>query len=449
MPFKSPTGMQAFTIVWLGQIVSLIGSGMSRFGLALWAWEQTGQAAPMALVIFAFMLPSVLISPLAGALVDRWDKKWVMALSDIANGMGVIALYFLYQADSLQIWHLYLVAAFGGLFESFQWPAYSAAISVMLPDKHYERASAMMSLAEWGSQIISPVLASIFYVSLGLGGLLAIDTITFLFALACLAVVYIPPAPVSAEGAASRGSLWEESMFGFHYIWARPSLLLIQLIFTTINFTGAINTAVTRPRVLILTDNNSFILGVVESLTAVGGVLGALALMTWGGPRPRIHGVLLSTFYISLCGGLVMGLSENPQVWAGALFLGAIALPVLNGSNQAIWQSKVPPDLQGRVFSVRRMIAQITFPLGLLMAGFGADYIFEPAMQPGGSLAAAFGPLVGTGDGAGMGLLLLISGLIGMAAGVIGYAVPAILNAESILPNHEASPNPAPASSET
>jgi MFS family permease len=413
---------------------------MSRFALALWVWEQTGQAAPMALAIFAFALPSILFSPISGALVDRWDKKWVMALSDIGNGLGIIVLYFLYQADGLQIWHIYAVSAVGGLFESFQWPAYSAAISTMLPQKHYERASGMMSLAEWGSQIIAPVLASVFYVSLGLGGLLAIDTITFVLALACLAVVHIPAAAVSVEGAASRGSLWQESLFGFRYIWARPSLLLIQLIFTTLNLTGAINTAVTRPRILTLTDDNGFILGLVESLASAGGVIGALALMFWGGPRPRIHGVLLSTFFASLCGGVVLGISDKPQVWAAALFLGAMSLPILNGSNQAIWQAKVPPDLQGRVFSVRRMIAQITFPLGLVVTGFSTDYIFEPAMQPGGALAGSFGWLVGTGPGAGMGLLLVVSGLIGMAAGIIGYGVPLILQAESLLPDHEGGP---------
>jgi hypothetical protein len=133
-----------------------------------------------------------------------------------------------------------------------------------------------------------------------------------------------------------------------------------------------------------------------------------------------------------------MGIGQTLPVWAFAAFCSMFVLPFINGGNQSIWQAKVAPDVQGRVFATRRLIAQIAGPLGMLLAGPLADRVFEPAMQAGGRWAATFGWLVGTGPGAGMGLILVIVGLLGALAGVIGYAVRTIRDAERILPDHDA-----------
>ena len=162
MKIGKPTGMRGFTIVWFGQLVSLLGSGMTQFALTIWAWQITGEATALALVGFFTFAPSILISPLAGALVDRWDRKQVMMLSDLAAGLSTIAVFLLYSTDSLEIWHLYVTGAFTGVFQSFQFPAYSAAISVMLDKEQYSRASGMISLAESASGILSPIGAGIF-----------------------------------------------------------------------------------------------------------------------------------------------------------------------------------------------------------------------------------------------------------------------------------------------
>jgi hypothetical protein len=120
-----------------------------------------------------------------------------------------------------------------------------------------------------------------------------------------------------------------------------------------------------------------------------------------------------------------------------ASFTGAMIIPILNGSNQAIWQAKVAPDVQGRVFSVRRLIAQITSPLAMLLAGPLADYLFEPAMAKGGLLAPTFGGLMGTGPGAGMSLMFVISGGLGVLVGLGGYLFPIVRNVEQLLPDHD------------
>ena len=431
-----PAGMRAFVIIWLGQLVSMLGTGMTRFALTIWAWQITGSATALALVgVFSFA-PIVLFSPIAGALVDRWPRKLVMMASDLAAGLSTIAILILYSTSNLEIWHLYVAGAFAGIFESFQFPAYSAAVSTMLTKENYTRASGMIGMAEAASGIAAPALAGLLLVSIGIGGILLIDIATFTIAVAVLLFVYIPQPKRTAAGEEGKGSLWTESLYGFRYIFRRPSLLGLQLVFFGINLTSTSGFILIAPLILARTGENSLILGTVESALGVGGLVGGLLLSTWGGPKRRVHGVLLGMAGTGLLGVMGMGLARTLPFWAAAAFASMFFNQILNASNQAIWQAKVDPDVQGRVFAARRLIAQLAAPLAMFLSGFLADRIFEPAMQPGGGWANAFGWLVGTGAGAGMGLLLVISGLLTVLVALSGYLVPAIRNAETILPDH-------------
>nr|MBI2905855.1 MFS transporter [Chloroflexota bacterium] len=439
-----PSGMTAFTVVWAGQVVSLIGSAMTRFALAIWAWEITGQATALALVGFFAFAPEVLFSPLAGALVDRWNRKLVMMLSDLAAGLASVAIFLLYLSGHLQVWHLWAAGAFAGAFAAFQWPAYSAAISTMIPKEHYARASGMMSLADSGSGILAPALAGALIGLLGgatrggalngISAILIIDVATFLVAIAALLLVAVPQPPRTEPVAAGAAGLGSDMAFGFRYVLARPSLLGLQLVFFGGNLMTAIGFTLFAPMVLARTGSNSVLLGTVQSVGAVGGVIGAAALSAWGGPRRKVDGVLFGWAGIGLC-QFTMGLGL--PFWYLSNFGAHLAIPSVDGSNQSIWQAKVPPQVQGRVFSARRVVAQVTVPLGLLLSGPLADRVFEPAMKPGGALAGAFGWLVGTGSGAGMALLMMLTGAFVVLVGLLAQAVPAVRNAESLLPDHE------------
>jgi DHA3 family macrolide efflux protein-like MFS transporter len=165
-----PTGMPGFTIVWIGQVVSLLGTGMTRFALTIWAWEVTGKATALALVWVFAAAPTVLFSPVAGALVDRWNRKLVMMLSDLAAGSMTVVVLLLYATGHLQVWHLYVTGALAGAFEAFQWPAYSAAVTTMLPKAQYARASGMMSLAESASGVFAPLAGSMLMRRIGIAG---------------------------------------------------------------------------------------------------------------------------------------------------------------------------------------------------------------------------------------------------------------------------------------
>lgn len=432
-----PSGLFAFSIVAFGQAISLVGTGMTGFATVIWAWQETGQATVLALTGFFAFGPVVLVSPFAGALVDRWNRKLVMILSDLAAGLSTIILLILFSTDQLQIWHLYVLNAFAGIFQAFQWPAYSAAISTMVPKEHYGRANGMLELARSASGILAPILAGALIGFVGLTWIFVIDIITFLFAIGSILIIHVPQPKISAAGLESRGSLWKEAGYGFKYILARPSLFWLQMVFFFINLTATFGFTVLAAMILARTNDNATALGTVQSAGAIGGVIGGVLLTTWGGPRKRIHGVLGGMILISIFSTILMGLGQKIPVWAVASFMGAAIIPILNGSNQAIWQAKVAPDLQGRVFSVRRLIAQITAPVAMLLAGPLADFVFEPAMSPEGVLAPIFGNLVGTSPGSGMALMFLISGTLGVFVGCAGYATPIVREVEVLLPDHD------------
>ncbi len=431
--------MTAFTLIWFGQLISFVGTGMTRFALTVWAYETTGSAAVLAQVGFFSFVPIILVTPFAGALVDRWNRKLVMMLSDLGAGLSTIALLILYVTGNLQIWHIMVAGAFAGIFESFQFPAFSASISTMLNKAQYVRANAMLSLAESASGIVAPVLAGFLLVAIGIGGIMAIDIITFSLAVIAVLLVHIPQPGRSREGAEAGAGIWREAAYGFRYIWRRPSLLGLQASFFFSNLFSSIGIILLPAMILARTGNNETTLGLVQSALGIGGVVGGLLLSTWGGPQRRIHGLLLGFIGISLLGQSLLGIGQALPLWAAAGFFMGFFIPFINGSNQAIWQAKVAPDVQGRVFAARRIFAQVTIPLGFLLGGYMADGIFEPLMMnPSGVVARFFEPLVGSGPGAGMGLIFVITGLLGAAVGLAGYVIPVIRNAEDILPDHDA-----------
>lgn len=430
--------MRAFTIVWFGQFVSLLGTGMTRFALTIWAYQETGQATALALVAFFSFAPAVVLSPVAGALVDRWNRKLVMVLSDLGAGLSTIALIILYSTGTLQIWHLAAATAFAGIFESFQFPAFSASISLMLKKEQYARANGMLALADAASGIIAPVLAGALLALVGLGGIMAIDVITFVVGVLAVLVVTVPQPVPSAASDEGRGNLMAESTFGVRYILQRPSLLALQLLFLVFNLVISMAFVIQPAMILARTGNDEATLGTIQAAFGVGGVVGGLIMTTWGGPKPRIHGLLLGLIGSALLGQVVLGMGRGLPVWMiGAFFL-SFFLPFVNGSNQAIWQVKVAPAVQGRVFAARRLIALIASPIGIALGGLLADHLFEPMMHAPAGLAALFVPLVGSGPGAGMALMMVVAGLLSALVGVAGYLIPTVRNAEALLPDYSA-----------
>jgi MFS family permease len=434
--------MFGFTIIWLGQIVSVLASSMSQFGLSIWMYDQTKSALAMGMMQVFFITPFLLISPVAGVMVDRHDRKLMMIVSDLGAGLATLAVLVLQYFGILEFWHLYVTSIIYGLGMAFQWPAYSAAISTMIPKEQYGRANGMMSLIEAGPGVVAPLLAGALLPVIGLTGILFIDVATFLFAIGALLFVYIPNPPRTEEGQKAEGSILQEAAYGFKYIFARPSLLGLQLIFFMGNLFAGIGYTVFAPMILARTDSNTLIFGTVQTAGAIGGLIGGVVMSAWGGFKRQVHGVLIG-WMVSGIGMAIMGFTGGLPVWITGVVIGALVGSLVNSSNQSIWQAKVAPDLQGRVFSARRLIAWFTNPISPVIAGALADFILEPAMKTNISFSSTFGWLAGNGPGSGMGLLLIFCGAFSTLVGLAGYFIPAIRNAEDILPDHDALPKAA------
>jgi predicted MFS family arabinose efflux permease len=431
--------MQTFSLIWFGQLVSLFGTATTRFALLIWAYDQTNQATTVALLGFFSFITYALISPVAGVWVDRMDRRRAMLLADLGAGLMTVALLLLHTTGQLQIWHIYLGAGLTGAFEAFQHPAYAAATTVLVPKAQYARASALRSLASNVSQMLAPIFAGLILHLVDIDGVMLIDVATFGFAMLILLFIRIPRPPMSEEGrAASKASFLHQMSFGFGYIFRRPGLLWLMFLFACLNFVGALTYfSLLAPMILARTGGDALTLASVQTAAGVGGVLGGLLMSVWGGPKRQIQGVLLGAV-LAFLPDLAMGAGRSLPVWITAAFLGWLTTPLAIASGQAIWQAKVAPDVQGRVFAVQGMFHTMVMPLGFLVAGPLADQVFGPAMLPGSSLAATFGWLVGAGPGAGIGLMFVCTSVIGITVAVTGYLFPWVRNVERDLPDHEA-----------
>lgn len=425
-------GMRVFSIVWFGQLVSTLGSGLTGFALGVWVYQETGSVTLFAMNLLAYAIPNLLISPLAGALVDRWDRRLIMIMSDSGAGLSTLAVALLWMSGQLEVWHIYLATAVNSAFSAFQWPAYSAATSLLVPKKHLGRAGGMVQIGEAISQLISPAMAGALFVSSGLWGIVLIDFATYLFAILTLSFVRFPRPEQTVEGAEGKGRILKEVSYGWRYIIARPGLLGLLGVFAATNFLTGMMSPLLPPLLLKMTTPD--VMGYLSSIVGIGMLVGTLLMSAWGGPKRRVHGVL---GYLAASGLFIALLGARPSLTLMAVggFGMLFVLPIINGSSQAIWQSKVAPDVQGRVFAVRRMIAWSMIPLAYILAGPLADRVFEPLLMTDGALAASLGTLIGVGPGRGTGLLFIIMGLLSALVAIGGYLNPRVRLVEDELPD--------------
>ncbi len=429
--------MRTFTIIWLGQMISTIGTRMTVFAITLWAWELTGSATALALIGFFYFAASISIAPFVGVIVDRSNRKRLIILGDTVAGLSTVAMLFLQLTGNLEIWHIYLVAILNGLCSQVQTLAYSVSIPMLVPKQHYTRAISMGSILSYGSEIIGPALAGVLYSLIGFTGILLIDLTSFIVGISTVFAVHIPQPLMSEAGRQSRTGILPELAFGFRYIFARKSLLALLLLASLFGFAHDIGDSLYSPMILARTHSNAQVLASLQAAAGVGGVTGGLLLSVWGGHKRRIHSLLLGMVGAGFS-KIIFGLARIPLIWIPAQFCSSFNFPAISSSDQAIWLTKVKPDLQGKVLATHALISGFSPAIGRLLAGPLADYIFEPAMKPGGNLAAIFGGIFGTSPGAGIALLYVLCALGMLSVGLVGYAFPLIRYVEDIVPDHDA-----------
>jgi MFS family permease len=344
-----------------------------------------------------------------------------------------LILVLLLYAGRLEIWHIYLLAAISAAFGTIQWPAFMAATTLLVPKKNLGRANGLVQLGQAASEILAPALAGVLLLTIQLQGVILIDVATFLFAVLTLLIVRIPSPKPAARVEKSKSDTWrQEISYGWRYITARPGLFGLLIFLTTVNFLWGMVGALITPMILGFTTSAN--LGLLISIAGGGMLVGSLVMTVWGGPRRRIYGVLNFELLSGVCFFLI-GL--RPSFWLVALgvFGAHTTIAIIFGSNQAIWQSKVAPGVQGRVFATQQMLAKAATPLAYLLAGPLAERIFEPLLTSNGILSSSMGQAVGTGPGRGIALLFIAMGILKIAVSLAAYLNPNIRLVEETLPD--------------
>ena len=425
-------GIGVFLIVWFGQLVSLTGSGLTSFALGVWVYKSTGSVTQFSLILLSAMLPCILISPVAGALVDRWNRRWCMIVSDSGAGITTAVLALLLATGSLEIWHIYLAVSLSSVFKAFQLPAYTASTSMLMPKKYLPRASCVVRSGEACAQLISPLLGGVLLGIVKLQGVILIDLVTFLFALTTLLLVRFPNTKTAAVSEDGKASIWQDVVYGWTYIAVRPGLLVLLILFALDNFvTGVVEVLLTP---LVLTFASVTELGTIQSIGGVGMVLGNLAMTISGGPRSLIRGIFAFDLFAHMI-ILAFGLRTSLPLFALLNFLLFFSIPIINGCCDAIFLRKVTPEVQGRVFATIRMIWMLCIPLAYVVAVPLAERIFEPLMAKNGLLAGSIGEIIGVGTGRGIGLLFITMEIIAILVTVAAYRYPRLWFIEDELPD--------------
>ncbi|MBN2116036.1 MAG: MFS transporter [Anaerolineales bacterium] len=425
------TGFSIFGLIWFGQTVSLFGSGLTSFALGVWVYQTTGEVTSYALIALFTVMTTLLLSPVSGALVDRWNYRNVMLASDAASALTALLIAGLFYTGRLELWHIYVSVTANACFAAFQQPAYAALTARLVPSAQLGRASGMVQLGLAVSDLFAPLLAGMLVAQINLSGIFLIDFSTFLFAVATLMLVNIPaqikPAPAVQTAKWDLPGLLKETRLGWNYVAARMGLLGLLVYLAIANFASGVISSILVPMLLNLTPTET--IGLVISIAGSGMLAGSLIVSVWGGPRRRIRGVLIFEM-IKGFGIILIGL--RPEAWLVAVgaTLAHFAIPFSSASNQAIWQTKIPQEMQGRVFAIRQMVSRSITPLAYLLAGPLVDRVFEPMMRAPQGFLGTIGQVVGTGAGRGMGLLFSLMGLIIAVAAISGLFVPSVRNVE-------------------
>lgn len=428
--------MRNFLTIWAGKLVSTIGSNMSSFAIAIWAWEITGKATTLTLVGFFSLLPGIAIAAISGVIVDRFNRKLLMMVGDTVAVLTTITMMVLYLTNHLQIWHLYVASAIVGTFNQFQSLAYSASVSLLVPKQHYTRVSSLEFLSGYGSNIIAPALAGYLYQVIGLLGIWLIDISTFAIAISSLLFAHIPK-PSQTDEHENLTHIWQGLGFGFRYIFERKSLLTLLIISVLFWFAHDVGNSLYSAMILSRTDNNTVILGSLAAAAGFGGVTGAIIVSTWGGFKKKINGVLLGMIGAGLS-KIVFGLGQTPWIWIPAQFCSSFNFPFNGSSDNAIWLAKVAPHVQGRVFAAHSFVLQFGSAVAYLIAGPLADKIFTPALAAGDSRTGILQIIFGNNAGAGIALLYVICAMCMLLVGCAGFYIPHLRDVDKNLPDHDA-----------
>ena len=417
------SNLRDFLILWSSQAVSTLGTSMTNFALIIWVYGQKGTASSITLLSVCSFLPSILFCFIAGTIADRWDKKRIMLIADLAAAVGTVTVFILYTTASLQIWHLYIINFILSFMNAFQNPASYVATSLLVPKEHYIRVSGLQALSGSVITILAPAMGSALLAFGGLEMVLLFDLAAFAVAFSILLFFIRLPAVTGVEE--RQETLIQSCLTGINFLREHTALLRIILFFAFINFIAKMGSYGMLPALILSrTGNDQTALGIVEAAVGIGALTGSILVTVMKPAKNRIRVIFCSCGISFLLGDIGLSLTHSIPLWTLSAFAANIPMAFLNAHLTTVMRINVPIEMQGRAFSARDTIQYSTIPAGLLLGGISADYIFEPFMAAASPLQTMLSVLFGTGKGSGIAVIFFLVGTAGVLASFLSLNNP-------------------------
>lgn len=400
--------LKDFLILWSTQSISQLGSSMTGFALTLWLYEKTGSSLGTAALAICSYAPYVLMSIFAGALTDRFDKKKTMLGCDAFAAVCTITVFVLFRTNSLMVWHLYVLNGISGLMNTVQQPASEVAMTLITPQKYYQKTSGLRSLSNSLNSILNPLIATSLYALTGLNGVIAVDLGSFAVAFAAL-LFFIRIPETRRDKSEGVLVLAKE---GLLFLRKNPLILTLILFMSGVNLVASAFDAALPGYVLPNPKGGPSVLGMVTSCSGVAMIIGSLVVSVLPKPKNRVRVIYLTMLFSLGTENFLLAFSREPVLWCVGQMIGWVLVPVMNANLDVILRTVIPVELQGRVYACRNTLQFFTIPIGLFLGGFMVDQVCEPFMNTYGELPILT-MLFGTGKGSGTALMMLILGVVG------------------------------------
>ena len=400
--------LKDFWLLWSTQSLSQLGSSITGFSLTLWLYEKTGSSLGTAALTICTYAPYVIMSIFAGALTDRFDKKKTMLACDLFAALCTTLVFVLFQTNLLAVWHLYALNVLSGLMNTVQQPASEVAMTLIVPEKHYQKTSGLRSLSRSLISILNPLLAAALYSFAGLTLVIAVDLTSFVIAFTTLlCLIRIP----KNEGKKEEGLLALAGE-GLAFLKENPLILTLILFMAGVNLTASAFDATLPGYVIPNARGGTSMLGIVTSCAGVAMIIGSLLVPLLPTPKNRVRVIYLTMLFSLGSENFLLAFSRSPLLWCIGQILGWSVVHIMDANLDVILRTSIPVKLQGRVYACRNTFQFFTIPIGLFLGGFMVDQVCEPFMAVYGSVPI-LQTLFGTGKGSGAALMMLILGVFG------------------------------------
>lgn len=419
--------LRSFFILWSTQSLSALGSSMTSFALIVWSYQQQGSALTTALLSVCTYAPYVLMSIFAGALSDKWNKKITMLVCDSLAALSTVAVLGSLQTGNLQTWHLYCLNAFNGLMNTVQKPAADVTVSLLTPQKHFQKVSGLHSFSNSLVSILTPMIATPVLAFFGMRSVIFFDLLTFAVAFICLLkFVQIPQIQNERQ---QETSVLSSAKAGLHYLKHNRGILDLIFFLAAINLTNSVYNAALPAMLLSRNGGSEIALGVVNAAAGLAMLSGSMIVSFLPAPKNRVR-VICNALLISMSTeNFFLAFGQSIPVWCIGSVLGWIGIPVMNANLDVLFRTNIPIELQGRVYAARNTLQFFTIPIGYFIGGILIDQVFEPFMaaKAAGSLLSM---VFGQGKGSGAAFLFFVIAVVGVMSCLIFRRDPHIWELE-------------------